>query len=204
MNNAPWLAASTFALIGAITPGPVNFLAIRHGESRRTLTAFWYVLGASLSYTLVVWLSGTGSHWALQDGALITQAVRWLGAAYLLYLAWKIATAPPTHLGNADEQPVGQLWRSFSQGFLTQVLNPKAWLVALSGVGLYVLSPHPASGMSLGAFSLLSLTACFLGVGAWAWLGGLLTRWLHTPRRQRALNLCLAALLALSVLGILL
>ena len=203
MNNMPWLAASLFALIGAITPGPVNLLALRHGESRHTLTALWYVSGASLSYTLVVWLSGTGSHWALHDAALVTQAVRWLGAAYLLYLAWKIATAPLAPQSPADVQAVGQLWRSFSQGFLTQALNPKAWLVALSGVGLYVLSPHPASGISLGAFSLLSLTACFLGVGAWAWLGGLVTRWLHTPQRQRAFHRSLAALLAFSVLGIL-
>ena len=53
--TALMLAMGTFALMGAITPGPVNVLAIRHGAAAGRLTALAYVLGASLSYALVVW-----------------------------------------------------------------------------------------------------------------------------------------------------
>jgi threonine/homoserine/homoserine lactone efflux protein len=83
--------------MGAITPGPVNVLAIRHGAAAGRLTALAYVLGASLSYALVVWLMGQGGAWLLHE-AWAVQGARWLGAAYLLHLAWRVATAPPMAL----------------------------------------------------------------------------------------------------------
>ena len=48
------LAMSGFALAGAITPGPVNVLALRHGTQTHRFAAWLYVLGASVSYALVV------------------------------------------------------------------------------------------------------------------------------------------------------
>ena len=87
-----------------------------------------------------------------------------------------------------------------------QLLNPKAWLVALSGVGTFVL-PMVSRGASLASalawFCGISLLACLLGVGCWAVLGKALSRHLQTPRKQRGFNLLLAALLVGSVLGVL-
>ena len=53
------------------------------------------------------------------------------------------------------------------------------------------------------ALCLMSLAACLVGVGCWALLGRALMAWLHTPGRQRALHRVLAALLLMSVLGML-
>ena len=87
-----------------------------------------------------------------------------------------------------------------------QGLNPKAWLVALSGVGMFVL-PLSAAQMplhiALAWFCAVSLTACLLGVGCWATLGRALSQWLATPARQQGLNRILALMLVISVFSML-
>ena len=52
------LAMAGFSLVGAITPGPVNVLALRHGSQARRRVALGFVLGASASYAAVVWCMG--------------------------------------------------------------------------------------------------------------------------------------------------
>ena len=61
------LAMAGFSLVGAITPGPVNVLALRHGSQARRRVALGFVLGASASYAAVVWCMGQGAQW-LVDG----------------------------------------------------------------------------------------------------------------------------------------
>lgn len=199
--NGGWVAMATFALVGAVTPGPVNVLAIGHGARRPWSVPVLFVFGASVSYTLVVWAMGSGAGLLLRQ-PLLVQLSQWAGAAYLLYLAWRIAIAPV----GAAEVPVntGQTggWTVFVQGFLTQALNPKAWLVALSGVALFAL-PQPDVQRTLWLFCAVSFVACMLGVGVWAVLGMSLNHWLNTPVRQRRLHQALAALLCLTVAGML-
>lgn len=202
------LAMAGFALAGAITPGPVNVLALRHGNGRAG-AAFCYVLGASLSYALIVWLMGQSGQWLLRQPELLRWAPR-VCALYLLWLAWQLAKAPGDH-GHAARQsapaslPAGP-GGAFVQGIAIQSLNPKAWLVALSGIGMFV-APLSAQQLSLPSalllFCTVSLLACLLGVGCWAALGHALTRWLNTPLRRQRLNQALAMVLVASVVSML-
>lgn len=202
------LAMSSFALAGAITPGPVNVLALRHGTQAQFLPVCAYVLGASISYAVVVWVMGQGGQLLLQLPGVATVAP-WLCALYLLWLAWRVACAPVSPMpspSDAKGAAVLTPQAAFSQGAALQLLNPKAWLVALSGVGMFVL-PLAGRGLSvshaLAWFCTVSLLACLVGVGCWAIAGKALARWLRTPRRQRGFNLLLAATLVASVLGVL-
>ena len=68
------LAMGVFTLVGAITPGPVNVLALRHGAARSRLVSAAYVLGASASYAAVVWVMGQGAQWLLQTLPLTVDA----------------------------------------------------------------------------------------------------------------------------------
>ncbi|WP_407713966.1 LysE family translocator [Comamonas testosteroni] len=202
------LAMAGFALAGAITPGPVNVLALRHGNGR-AVAAFCYVLGASVSYAVIVWLMGQSGQWLLKQPELLRWAPR-VCAAYLLWLAWQLARAPENHGQAARESAPGALpvgpGGAFVQGIAIQSLNPKAWLVALSGIGMFV-APLAAQQVSLPTalllFCAVSLLACLLGVGCWAALGHALTRWLSTPLRQQRLNQALAMVLVASVVSML-
>ena len=60
------LSMGSFAFVGAITPGPVNVLALRHGSHSSRPSAAWYVLGASLSYVAVVACMGLASTQLMQ------------------------------------------------------------------------------------------------------------------------------------------
>jgi threonine/homoserine/homoserine lactone efflux protein len=160
-----------------------------------------YVLGTSLSYTLVVWLMGKGGE-QLLNNQFAMQFMKWAGTGYLIYLAWCIATAPITELQATPALHKFTALRAFMDGCITQSLNPKAWMVALSGVGLFVL-PQVDVQTALWLFCSVSLMACGLGVGCWALAGGSLTRWLAVPWRQKSFNKAMGVLLACSIANML-
>lgn len=200
------LAMASFALVGAITPGPVNVLALRHGSQAPRHIALLYVLGASVSYAAVVWCMGQGARQLVDGLPRLASTAQWLCAAYLLWLAWRLARSA-AHPAAADGttppvQPTPAA-QAFAQGVAVQTLNPKAWLFALSAVGVFALPSARSSPAALYLLCAISLLACLLGVGCWALLGRVLTSWLSTPRRQQALHYALAALLVASVLGML-
>ncbi|GAB2475455.1 LysE family translocator [Comamonas humi] len=196
------LAMGIFTLVGAITPGPVNVLALRHGAARSRLACAAYVLGASASYAIVVWAMGQGAQWLLQALPRLSAAAQWLCAAYLLWLAWRLAHAPVGESGEQAPHRPGHTLRLLLQGAAVQTLNPKAWLVALAGVGLFVL-PQADAARALVLFCSMSLLACLIGVGCWALLGQWLSDWLRTEHRQRRFHQGLALLLVASVAAML-
>jgi threonine/homoserine/homoserine lactone efflux protein len=132
--------------MGAITPGPVNVLAIRHGAAAGRLTALAYVLGASLSYALVVWLMGQGGAWLLRGLGRAGRALAGRGLPAAPGLAGGQRAAHGA--GRPGGAPRHAAWAAWPRcdGGLTQSLNPKAWLVALSGIGLFVLPQADAGG----------------------------------------------------------
>lgn len=211
------LAMGIFTLVGAITPGPVNVLALRHGAARSRRACAFYVLGASASYAAVVWAMGQSAQWLMQALPRLSTAAEWLCAAYLLWLAWRLARAPaeaaeaeeaasgdasPGESRQHRESPASRTLRLLLQGVAVQTLNPKAWLVALAGVGLFVL-PQADAALALLQFCAMSLLACLVGVGSWALLGQALSSQLTTPRRQRLFHRLLALLLVASVAAML-
>jgi threonine/homoserine/homoserine lactone efflux protein len=199
-----WVSMALFALAGAISPGPVNVMASSLGAAQGFVRALPHVLGATLSYCGVVWLMGSGLQMVLLAYPQIAQVTQYAGAAYLLYLAVCIARAQP---GTPDAAPQGagavHFWtRGLLQGALTQSLNPKAWLVALSGVSLFV-PDGPDGTQRLLLFCAISGLVCFGSVAAWAALGQLIRRWLAHAPHQRLFNRLLAALLVFTVYSML-
>ena len=199
------LSMAAFALVGAITPGPDNVLALQHGRQGARGQAGCYVLGASLSYVGVVACMGLAAQQAQAWLPVLGGLASWICAAYLLCLAWGLAHAPTEKQASSDDTDPQRhtAWQALLQGTAVQTLNPKAWLFALSAVGVFVLPHGAAAPAALRQLCAISLLACGLGVGCWAVLGRLLMHWLNTPARQRGLNRVLAAVLVLSVLAML-
>ncbi|PMJ91745.1 LysE family translocator [Vibrio sp. 10N.261.55.A7] len=191
--NSLMLAMVVFAFVGAVTPGPVNLLATSTAINRGMKEALKHVMGASIAYAMVVFFSGS----VMQTIALLLPklefAMQISGSAFLLYLAVRIYTAPVSAMEMTSSQA-----RSWWVGALTQLLNPKAWLVAMSGVSLYVLGQeNPTSSLIL--FTSVSLIVCFVGVGIWAVIGQILASKLENPTQQRQFNKVMAVLLGVSV-----
>lgn len=195
-------AMVAFAVAGAVSPGPVNVLATQHGARVGVWRAQAFVVGASLSYMAVVALAGLGLQQVWDRWPGLARGLPWAGAAYLLYLAWCLWTAPVAEGAYTQRVPAtpAQAWRGFVQGWAVQALNPKAWLVAMSAVGVFV-APSDLPQRQLALLCGVSLLACQLGVGSWAVLGQALARWLAPARRQRQFHAWMAVALVLTVWG---
>lgn len=192
----------TFALVGSITPGPVNVIATASGARFGLWRTLPHVTGATVGYVLVVAVAGLALAEAARLLPLAHHVMSLAGALFLLWMAWGLATAPVggTATATTDSRPP-----RLTDGALVQILNPKAWLWAMSGIGLFVSGRDSSAGPvpALLLFCLLSFAMCFLGVGSWAALGHLIRRMLAQPRRQRAFNRLMASVLAASVLPLL-
>lgn len=192
------LSMLTFALVGAITPGPVNLIATSSGASLGIRRSLLYVLGATLGYVLVVLVSGFGFGAFLESSPRLMAVLQYASVAFLLYLAYQIAFAPITDLQASDAQKAPNFWL----GALVQILNPKAWLFAVSGVSLFV-STQVDTTVYLLVFASISFFMCFLGVGVWAVLGSVLQPILSQPHYQLWFNRCMGVLLASTTLTLL-
>jgi threonine/homoserine/homoserine lactone efflux protein len=184
-----------FSVAMYITPGPNNVMvaasAANHGIRATVPHMFGIAVGFSVMLTLVC--AGLGS--ALVGWPLLLPLFRWVGAAWLVFLAWQIATAPAPGEGGRG-RVLGFLGAA---GF--QWINPKAWLIAAGAAGAY-LSPNHAL-----LNQLTQIFVVFLAVGmpcllVWALIGSGAGRLLHSPARLRAFNVSMALLLVLSLVPV--
>ncbi|PCH82640.1 MAG: threonine transporter RhtB [Hyphomicrobiales bacterium] len=136
------ISMSIFALVGAISPGPVNFIATGTGANHGFVKALPYVFGATISYTLIVLFSGAGIGALITDKSNVAKMIQYAGAVYLLYLSYKISMIRPRQSDGLSSEPA-VIPPGLLDGALAQGLNPKAWLVAMSGVGLFVAENSP-------------------------------------------------------------
>lgn len=108
-----------------LLPGPDMALILSvsaFGGRRSGLIA---AVGLALSRAFHVTLTALGLAALLNTHPLLFDAVRWIGALYLCWIAWKLLQAPD-HVPT-DHQSIEQVgWRAMQKGFLTNLLNPKA------------------------------------------------------------------------------
>jgi threonine/homoserine/homoserine lactone efflux protein len=188
-----------------LTPGPdMTYIAARGAaEGRRAGVLSALGVGAGcLVHTALVAL---GLAAVLAAAPIAYEAIRWLGAAYLLYIAWQIwrqGDAPPQLAPMERAGP----WRVFWQGALINVLNPKVALFFLAFLPQFVDpgADHIALRLAILGFVFnFNGTLVNLAVGAMAGEAGrLLARRLAWWRWQnRAVALLLASLAARLALG---
>ncbi len=129
--------------------------------------------------------------------------MKWAGAIYLVYLAWRIANAGA--VADPGESTAKDAIKSKPLGFtgaaLFQWVNPKAWVMAASTFSIYL---PPNSGWIMGvAFAALFTAINLPCVSCWTLFGSRLKRWLKDPRYERVFNIVMAVLLLVSLVPIL-
>jgi len=191
-----FVAMVSFAFVGAVTPGPVNLIAASTVAQRGKNVAVTYVLGASIAYTIVVFITGITLNTFVEWLPKVELWMQFIASAFLCYLAYKLYSAPLERLSVEDGHHLG-----WANGALVQLLNPKAWLVAMSGVSLFVVGKNEQQSW-LWMYTLVSLIACLVGVGIWAVVGSMLTNYLNGKRRQQIFNRVMAMILLVSVVMI--
>ena len=192
----PSLEGISVLLLAALplmgSPGPATMSLAASGAAFGTRRSVPYLLGvcAGTTAVLVMVASGlTGLVLAVPGAAPVILA---MGCAYILYLAYRIATAPPIR----DEASRGEAPTLYG-GLFLGLANPKAY----AAIGAVFSSVALADHVWLdGAAKVVTLTGVILVVNStWLVLGAALSRALRAPRTGRAINLGFAILLVASV-----
>ncbi|HEY9217956.1 MAG TPA: LysE family translocator [Phenylobacterium sp.] len=185
------VALALFALVSSITPGPNNAMLLASGANfglRRTLP---HMAGVSAGFFVVIVAAGLLLGGLFAAVPQLHGVLKVVGGAYLLYLAWKIATSKPA-AGEAQARP-----QTFWQAAAFQWVNPKAVAMALSAVTTYAPAQGYAANVMLVAavFTLINLPC----IASWAGFGVALRGLLARPGWLKAFNWTMAALLVLSL-----
>jgi threonine/homoserine/homoserine lactone efflux protein len=190
MNELLGLAG--FAFVGSITPGPNNALLLASGIRFGFGRTVRHVAGTALGMNALIlaMAGGIGVLLTALPGAEL--ALKLIGSAYLIYLAFRIASSRGI-TRTVVSRPLGVLHAA-----AFQFANPKGWLFAFAAVGTFLprdLAPMP------GALAVAATSAAIILATATVWAAGgaALSRTVDGGRMQRAVNLALALLLAASV-----
>lgn len=176
------------------SPGPSTVSVTAVGAAFGFRRSLPYAAGLIAGTTLVLLAVATGAVALLLSEPRLGLPLTVLSAIYMLWLAWKIATASP--LRDADPQAGAP---GFAGGALLAIANPKAWLaIAAVFAGATLSAKGSASDAALKAAVLTGMIV--LIHLAWLVAGASLSRLLRDPIRSRIANVGFAALLVAATL----
>jgi threonine/homoserine/homoserine lactone efflux protein len=190
MTSLPFLASM------GLTPGPNNILVATSGVNFGFRATLPHILGVTFGYPAMLLIVGLGLAKVFIAVPQIHVVLKYICIVYLLYLAWRIATAAALSEGRKIAKPL-----TFWQAAAFQWVNGKGWVVALSAVTTYTVvnSTLPLQIVALSAIALLITLG---SVCTWTFFGALLRQYLHTERRRLLFNYSMAALLVASIIPV--
>ena len=183
MNWELFAAFLVLTLVLVITPGPIVTLVIATAATRGFRAGLVTIAGTTLGNAVLLLAIASGLSWVLRNALLLFEGLRWLGAAYLIWLgvrAWRRAgegAAAVTPSGHADMR----------RGFLVAVLNPKT-IAFFSAFLPQFIDPALPVERQLAIMCGVSLLLAALCDAGWAAAAGLGRAWFMAERRARLLG----------------
>ena len=180
-----------FAIVSAalmVLPGPSNFFILAHGIGHGRRAALAAVMGIAAASAIRVVLTAAGLSAVLASSAVAFNVIRWAGVAYLLYLGVTAWRSCHDGRGVASSERGPPRRRSFRNGLLVGLGNPK---MVLFFVAFFPQFVEPAQGSAV--IQMLVLGAVFWVIGTvWdlgcAVVSGAIGRWLRRRPRVQALQ----------------
>ena len=187
----------SFAVSTSITPGPNNVMVTASGANfgyRRTLM---HILGISLGFPVMVVAVGLGLGGLFQALPEVHIVLKLLGCAYILWMAWKIATAGG--MGERSARPGKPFTFLQAAGF--QWVNPKAWVMAVGATAAFT-SAGGYFYLEIVLIASIFLAVSFPCVSVWTLFGVGIGRILAKKSWLRLFNAVIALLLAASLIPV--
>ncbi len=203
VDIANWLLpVLAFATAMAATPGPNNVMVAASGATFGFRPTVPHILGISVGFPVMLALVAIGAAEPLRTWPWLHEALRWIGAAYMLWLAWHIATADPAVAVDQGRATAARRGRpmTFVQAALFQWVNPKAWVAAAGTVVTYITATGPGFWLQAGVLEAVFVVTTVVFVALWTGIGAGAARALRTERAVRRFNVAMAGLLVLSLI----
>lgn len=180
------LILSAAVIMGS--PGPSTMSVTAVGAAYGLKQSLSYAVGLISGTAAVLLAVATGMFALLLSVPGIETVFHYASATYMLYLAWKIATAPPL-----SKQDTALLAPSFIPGFLLAIANPKAYVAIAAVFAASALGPLVKTAVLLAMIIVIHL--------CWLFAGASLSRFLRDPLRSRIVNIVFAlTLVAMTLL----
>lgn len=194
MTSTEWFAFLSYAIITAITPGPNNVLALSATSRYGLATSKNLICGIFCGLFCVLALCC--AFCAVLAAALptITAYMKYIGAIYIIWLAWQISVSKPHKQGETHAPDL-----SFFKGFFLQFVNAKIILWGITVFAGYIL-PHNFSVLTLSSYVLLSATIGSTGTMLWALAGNGFSGFLQ--KRWRLTCVLMASMLLASAVSL--
>jgi threonine/homoserine/homoserine lactone efflux protein len=186
-----------FAVAVTFTPGPNVVLITACAANFGFRKVVPQMLGITLTFGAMAVASGLGLVGIVQAEPRAYQILKYGGAAYLLYLAWRIGSARSLKGTAPGARPI-----SFVEASTFTALNPKAWVSVLGAVAAYTTLENLM--LETLAIAAILSASCLLSCIVWAGFGTALGRFLQRPQVRVAFNWSMAALLISSLVPIVL
>ncbi len=189
-----YIPLMTFAFASSITPGPNNIMLTASGANYGFFRTLPHIAGVASGFFILLLAVAFGLGNAFSTWPILQSILKYVGSAYLLFLAWKIAHAGRPEQRDGPSKPF-TLW----QAALFQVVNVKAWIMAIGSMSAFTLAgtEYAVSALVIaGIFSLINLPC----ISLWTGFGVAIGRFLQHDRALRTFNFCMAALTAGSVI----
>ena len=190
-----WLAAP-FAVGMLFTPGPNNIMLTNSGATFGLARTAPHIVGVAWGFAAMVFCVALGFSAVLLEFPQIKGVLRWVGAAVMLWIAYKVATA-----GRAGDKRAAKPF-TFAQACAFQLINPKGWTMAVAVATGYLPGINP----TVEAFAIAMLFGVLGTASAvtWASVGMAIRRFLSTDRALRVFNGIMGALIVGCVIWMLL
>lgn len=187
------LPLTVFGLASAVTPGPNNVMLTASGSAFGFRRSIPHMVGITIGFPVMVFAVGLGLGEIFTRYPQVHLALKYIGAAYLLYLAWRVAQSGQPNGDDADGRPL-----TFLEAAAFQWVNPKAWIMAVSSIPAFT-TPGGNYYLELLIISAIFALVCIPACTAWCLFGVAIRRLIRTPETARIVNFGLAVLVALSI-----
>ena len=190
MSIEHWLAFCAASAILLAIPGPTVLLVISYALGHERRTAFATVAGVALGDFTAMTASMLGLGALLAASATIFTALKWAGAAYLIYLGiklWRAPVAEPAIDGDTAAPPREKPFRIFAHTYLVTALNPKSIIFFVAFLPQF-LDASGSVPLQLAIFEATFLVLAITNASLYALLAGMARGQIRKPKVQRIVN----------------
>lgn len=182
-----------FAFVTAITPGPNNYLLFSYGKNYGFKDSSKLMTGIFLGFFVLLYVAGYGIAEIITKNPTIGLVLKTISSIWLLYLAIVLSKLS-SEISVDSNSKIG-----FYQGFFMQFVNPKAWIMAITGASAFL---PQLNNIHLSVF-VYAITFGLVGIPcmiSWILFGDLISRLLKSEKANQILGIVLFILMIMSII----
>jgi len=181
-----------FAFVTSITPGPNNYLLFSYGKYYGFKDSSKLMFGIFLGFFVLLYASGYGISEIITNNPTIGLILKIISSIWLFYLAFALSKL------SSDVSVDSNSKIGFYKGFFMQFVNPKAWIMAITGASAFM--PH-LNNIHISVF-IFAITFGLVGVPcmvSWISFGDIISKLLKSEKANKTLGLVLFCLMIISI-----